>query len=126
MLSINESYVWRPFLKFNVVKINVGGAWASTTSDHVTIPVAGVYYVSLDFTSCVYKVINFILNVNGNAEFSPIMLVHSPDALTRGQAGVLRLAAGNTLSITSFNTSSNCYTGNPLYLSFSGFLLGFT
>ena len=126
MLSINESYIWRPFIKFNVVKINVGGAWASNSDDHVTIPVTGVYYVSLDFTSCVNKVIKFILTVNGNAEYSPVMLVYSPVAMTRGQAGVLRLAAGNTLSITSVNTSTTCYLGNPLYLSFSGFLLGLT
>ena len=127
-VSSNETnYVYRPLVRFNVITINQGNVWDNTNYDNMTIKAAGIYYVSMDFTSCYRKTINFYLNVNNKPEFKAMMQAPNSDSMTRGQAGILRLSSGTVLSVSADSSSSDiCYIGNPLYISFIGFWLGHT
>ena len=124
-VSSNESdYIYRPLVKFNVVTFNLNNVWNNVTFDRMTIKQSGLYYVSLDFTSCASKTINFNLNVNGKPEFKVMMQTTNAAPMTRGQAGILRLPSGTVLTVSANSASSDiCYIGDPAYISFVGFRL---
>ena len=106
---------------FPVVLVNDGNVW-NIESNTANISVKGVYYVHLDIGTCPNNNLFMTVNVNNRSYFAAQFLPISPAGSTvRGQAAILSLEIGDTVSVSSPHKSQQCY--NPLTTAFYGFLL---
>ena len=112
-------------VSFEVVDINVGGAWQISTNQ-VIVPLSGKYYVVVDMSSCNYYYIQFELYVNNIKSTISRYLSNNVNgtfsaATSRGQSGVMELRSGDILYLSAPGTLM-CFFGP--YISFSGIFLG--
>lgn len=95
----------------------------ASSSSRVTIPVTGVYYVTLSLTGCTIATTEVTLNVNQQTIFTvrPVTVTWAGLSVTssRQQAAVLLLASGDIITVQSMPVSCS------VFASFTGFLLGF-
>ena len=121
--SVHQTYSisgeYNPF-PFNVVDINIGNGWNSTTNIFVA-PYAGVYQLHLTATSYTSSPINFILYWQGVAYANIyITTTNYNGSVTRSRAIMIDAAAGDTFSIGS---SYYLFSSSNRLISFTGFLI---
>ena len=110
---------------FNLVDINIGGAWQSATNQ-VVIPLSGKYYVVVDVATCSDYYMQFDLYVNGIksaiSRYLPSSRVRAFAAATaRGQSGIMQLTSGDILYLGATQPAT-CYYSDAT--TFSGIFLG--
>ena len=129
-MNTNPSYVlicgsFSYHVQFDVVEINVGGAWRTSTNQ-IIAPYSGKYYIILDVSSGNYLSIQFELIVNNArsmiARYLPENANTSFAASTpRGQSGIMQLNVGDILYVAIPKLNMCCYA---LFTTFSGIYLG--
>ncbi len=110
-------------LSYEHVRLNQGGAWSSSLNA-VVIATPGIYYVFVTMHTCQSARAILWFRVNRERIFEVKSKPTGRCGQTRSNGAVIRLAAGDKLTVEVANSSRTCLYSSPDRMnSFFGLLL---